>query len=179
MEPKGLLIFDPKNWEIVVTLSDILNVVGEGLYWKVFKHDLLFKKEPSELALQMYRDAEKREGGIRVSCEQVREFASCIHQIIDGEVVGFEHIGNEFKWKVTIEMFDSYYWKIFTDDVELYERLKAKLPWDQLLDLQSEYPEIPCPHEHKVHTAEDGSQTRGPPQLMENWDYEAVAPKSA
>lgn len=58
-----------------------------------------------------------------------------------------------------------------THDDELFERLKNKLPYDQILDKDSEFPEIPAPHEHKYHYTESGQRMRGPPQRMENWNY--------
>lgn len=123
--------------------------------------------------MNIYKDAKESDDGLKVSWPQVKEFADSIYQIIDGTVLGFKRVGDE--WVVSIEMFDSYYWKIYTSDDGLFELLKKNLPYDQILNDQSEFPKIPVPHQHKYHYTDSGQQMRGPSERMENWNYAEAA----
>jgi hypothetical protein len=135
---KGIRISDKINRVVSVELPDILREVhnGDSLNWSILSLDSegdLGEDKSIPVFQQQIQDSEK---GFFINWEDLNVLSKKFYQIIDMVLIGCKDKNFLHRYKndqemyqncdVVIDMFDSNYWKVFSKDEDLINRLSAK-----------------------------------------------------
>lgn len=138
MESKGIRILDKHNRVVSVKLLDILDMIpnGESFHWAILWSDITPRKGDGEFIMNLEQQVNKAENGLSIDWEELKSLTKKIHQEIDLAVIGCSNKENLHRFKndremyeqcdIVIEMFDTSYWRVFSKDDDLIERLGKK-----------------------------------------------------
>lgn len=138
MKTNAIRILDEDDGYIYVTLYDILEEIRDGdlLLWSILflwatgdlgdgKSIVDFEKEISAL-----------ENGLYISWEDLNTLSKKFDQIIDVIIIGSKNKDVLHRYKdnhemydtcdIVVQMIDSSYWEVFSQDKDLIDRLAAK-----------------------------------------------------
>lgn len=144
MALKGIRIKE-KNNDTVITTKDILEQVvnGDKFFWSI----LYLEGEGSPKGISyvdLVKEINNSKNGYILSWNEMNDFTIRMYSIYWIIIIGCRNIDNLKKYNidkdryetvdVSIELFDSSYWEIFTKDPKFYNNLTKRFMIEKYLD---------------------------------------------
>jgi hypothetical protein len=138
MTSSGIRISDDLNNVISVKLQDILEEIQEGFLfnWSILFFDAKGHLGEGKSIIDFGKKINNSEKGLFVSWEELNLLSKKLDEIIDIIIIGCKDKTLLHRYKedremyetcdVVIEMFDSYFWEIFSKDIKLINILAKK-----------------------------------------------------
>lgn len=192
----GVVIQDKKEHVITVELIDLLREIpdGDSLFWDILTIETEGKIEdlrPYGFQQEDYQEEinESKEGFF-ISWERLNQVSTKFPQIENIVIIGSKDKRALRRYQydeqmaaacdIVIIMFDFSYWKVFSKDQQLIEKLAKTFTETLLIDSANmgafmnyarQYIH-PCPHQHLwMKNPVDGTLKKGAAMPLADWDY--------
>jgi hypothetical protein len=151
MKTKGIRIFEKRNKVIIVRIKDILKEIdnGKSFYWSILHFYGSGQLYNGQSIPAFENEIKKSEKGLIVPWETLVAFANSFDQVWDILIIGCRNKGFISRYDndqsmyetcdIVIEMVDSYFWEVFSKEVNLIDKLAAKFNNVKLEFLESDY----------------------------------------
>lgn len=138
MKPKGIRIKEKEKGIIVVKLYDILEEIHNGnlLSWSILEINGVGYLDERQSYTDLVNKVKNSKNGLFVSWDELNALSRNFHQIIWLSIIGSKDDKHLHHYKIdeemyetcdiVIEMIDSFYWEVFSNDEHLINRLAAK-----------------------------------------------------
>jgi hypothetical protein len=135
-----------ENGAVAIVLSDILQEIDNGasMYWSILWLDATVYLGSNYSMLEIEHQINDSKKGLMISWEDLNVLSNKFYQIIDVIIIGCKdksslkcYDNNREMYTacdVGIEMIDSSYWKVFSKDQHLIDKLLAKFKKTELVD---------------------------------------------
>ncbi len=146
MKTRGIRILDKEKRVVIVELKDIFQEISNGdlLQWSILFFNGTGKLENGKSILLFETEINKSQKGLLINWKELNELAQQFYDVYDILIVGckkpnliarFENDQEMYEsCDIVIEMIDSGYWEVFSNDEELIERLMRKFKETKLLE---------------------------------------------
>lgn len=145
MQIKGIKVIEHRKKFEIYHLKDILGLIenGEQYFWTIYDFEATFVPNSSDQSLRTYQSIINSPDDYKISWKELNAFASDLFQVINGYLLGSKDT-NKLKiyfnddemiksCDISIVMFDSSWWIIYTKNEPFYERLVSNFKDDELL----------------------------------------------
>lgn len=148
MKIKGIKILEHRRKFEIYHLKDILNLIdnGDQYSWTIYDLEATFLPNSSNQSFKTYQSILENPYDYKISWNELNVFASDLFQVINGFFLACKD-RNKLKiyedeeemiknCDISIVMFDSSWWTIYSKDDLFYERLVSHFSSDELLVLE-------------------------------------------
>jgi hypothetical protein len=138
LKTQGIRILDNKNGVVSVKLPDILDekLNGDSLYWSILFLEASGHLGENKSILEFCKQINKSQNGLILQWSELKSLAYKFFQVIDIIILGCKDSNLLHRYDddqemyescdIFIEMFDSWFWQVFSKDKQLIDRLASK-----------------------------------------------------
>lgn len=138
MKVRGIRISDDTDGVVSVELPDILKEIRDGhaFYWLILFLEGPIKPDSDKFVIDFMCNIDNAIDGLYVNWGELNLLSKSLYQIIDSIIIGSKNknLLNRYEnhqdmyetCDIVINMFDSSYWEVFSNNEDLINRLAIK-----------------------------------------------------
>lgn len=150
MKTKGIRILDKKNNVVSVELLDILQEIrgGSSFHWSILYIYTTGDLGPGKSIPDLEKEIIESKNGMKLSWDDLIDLSNKLWEIIDITIIASKNSSMIKRYEddqamyekcdIVIEMIDSGYWEIFSNDMKLIDRMQEKFKETEHLDTDFE-----------------------------------------
>jgi len=143
---RGIRILDKNNKVVSVRLSDILEEIHEGnkYFWSILEIEGIGYFDKGRSYLELVKKIEESERGLFISWNDLSIMSRKFHQIIWATIIGCKNKNSLHYYEndqemyencdIVIEMIDSSYWEVFSENKKIIDKLASKFKEVEFLE---------------------------------------------